>query len=150
MYRQSQKMLNANILPICPHNTAKFGPLPAEIGWRVWGIPTNFNGFRVGFVTAATSLNGGQQNFSLFGRLLDWYTIYTFSAALASDGILPGAKFNLRPTFVFSYIGSDTARHSSSGVSQTLWRWEECATCVRQGGHHVGHRPTFWYFLLYT
>jgi len=24
-----------------------FGQLTAEIGWRVWGIPTNFNGFRV-------------------------------------------------------------------------------------------------------
>jgi len=24
-----------------------FGPLAAEIGWRVWGIPANFSGFRV-------------------------------------------------------------------------------------------------------
>ena len=24
-----------------------FGPLPAEIDWRVWGTPANFNGFRV-------------------------------------------------------------------------------------------------------
>ena len=24
-----------------------FGPLTAEIGWRVWGTPANFNGFRV-------------------------------------------------------------------------------------------------------
>jgi len=24
-----------------------FGPLAAEICWRVWGTPTNFNGFRV-------------------------------------------------------------------------------------------------------
>jgi len=24
-----------------------FGPLAAEICWRVWGIPANFNGFRV-------------------------------------------------------------------------------------------------------
>jgi len=24
-----------------------FGPLTAEICWRVWGIPANFNGFRV-------------------------------------------------------------------------------------------------------
>jgi len=26
---------------------ANFGPLAAEIGLRVWGIPANFNGFRV-------------------------------------------------------------------------------------------------------
>jgi len=29
------------------------------------------------------------------------------------------------------------------GVSQTLWRLTEGATYVRQGGHHVGHWPTF-------
>jgi len=34
-----------------------FNPLPAEIGWRVWGTPANQRGSRVGFVTAATSLN---------------------------------------------------------------------------------------------
>jgi len=28
-------------------------------------------------------------------------------------------------------------------VSQTLWRSTEGTTCIRQGGHHVGHRPTF-------
>jgi len=29
------------------------------------------------------------------------------------------------------------------GVSQTLRRWTEGATNIRQGGHHVGHWPTF-------
>jgi len=29
------------------------------------------------------------------------------------------------------------------GASQTLRRWTEGATCIRQGGHHVGHWPTF-------
>jgi len=29
------------------------------------------------------------------------------------------------------------------GVSQTLQHWTEGATYVRQGGHHVGHWPTF-------
>jgi len=24
-----------------------FGPLAAEIRWRVWGTPANFNGFRI-------------------------------------------------------------------------------------------------------
>jgi len=28
-------------------------------------------------------------------------------------------------------------------VSQTLWHWTEGATYIRQGGHHVGHWPTF-------
>jgi len=29
------------------------------------------------------------------------------------------------------------------GVSQTLRRWTEGATCIQQGDHHVGHLPTF-------
>jgi len=32
----------------CPHNMVNFGhALAAEICWRVWGTPANFNGFRV-------------------------------------------------------------------------------------------------------
>ena len=31
----------------CSHNMANFGLLTAEICWRVWGTPANFNGFRV-------------------------------------------------------------------------------------------------------
>jgi len=30
-----------------------------------------------------------------------------------------------------------------AGVSQTLRRWTEGATYIRQGGHHVGHWRTF-------
>jgi len=29
------------------------------------------------------------------------------------------------------------------GVSQTVWRLTDGATYIRQGGHHVGHWPTF-------
>ena len=38
-----------------------------------------------------------------------------FWGLLSRDGILPGAMFTLRPSLAFSYIGSVTARHSSSG-----------------------------------
>jgi len=48
MYRQSDKnFLNNNISPTCPYNMLNFGSLAAEIGSLVWGIPVNFNGFRV-------------------------------------------------------------------------------------------------------
>ena len=40
-------MLNSNASSTCPHNMVNFGPLTAEICWRVWGIPANFIGFRV-------------------------------------------------------------------------------------------------------
>jgi len=33
------------------------------------------------------------------------------------------------------------------GVSQTLWRWTEGATSIRQGGHHIGHWPTFYFII---
>jgi len=59
----------------------------------------------------------------MFGRLLGG-TLYrpTFSGALAPNGILPGAKFTFRPSLAFSYIGSVTARHSSSGRQPTMRR----------------------------
>ena len=31
----------------CPHNMVNFGLLMAEICWRVWDTPVNFDGFRV-------------------------------------------------------------------------------------------------------
>jgi len=77
VYRQSEKnLLNSNISPTRFHNMANFGPLAAEIRWRVWGTLANFNGFR-------------------------------FFAALLHVTLLVGATY------------------------------------VRQGGHHVGHWPTF-------
>jgi len=42
-----------------------------------------------------------------------------------------------------SRLGSVTARHLVVGVSQTLRRWTEGATYIRQGDHQVGHWPTF-------
>jgi len=93
-----------------------FDPLAAEIGWQVWGTPANFNEFCVfGFVTAAMLLNGGQPNFAQCLALSCTGTLYIhFRQFLPPDGILPGAKFTLRPSLSFSYIGSVTARHSSS------------------------------------
>jgi len=49
--------------------------------------------------------------------------IADFRGALAPDGILPGAKFTLRPSLAFSYIGSVTARHSSSRHQRNFAAW---------------------------
>ena len=56
----------------------------------------------------------------MFGRLLGWYTIYTFLGALAPNRILPAAKFTLR---ALSCIGSVTARHLSSGCQPNFVAW---------------------------
>jgi len=42
-----------------------------------------------------------------------------------------------------SRLGSVTTRHVVGGGSQTLRRWTEGATYVRQGDHHAGRWPTF-------
>jgi len=39
--------LNSNTSSICPDNIVNFSLLTAEIRWRVWGTPANFNGFHV-------------------------------------------------------------------------------------------------------
>ena len=40
----------------------------------------------------------------MFGRLLGWYTIYTFWGLLPPNGILEGAKFTLCPSLAFYCI----------------------------------------------
>ena len=41
------KTLLSSNTSTCSHNMVNFGPLAAEIDPVVWGIPANFNGFRV-------------------------------------------------------------------------------------------------------
>ena len=53
-----KNLLNSNISSTCPRNMVNFGPLKAEICWRVWGTPANFN------VTARHSSSGRQPNFA--------------------------------------------------------------------------------------
>ena len=150
-----KKLLNSNTSSICRHNMVNFGPPTAEIGWRVWGTPANFNGFRV---TAPTSLNGGRPNFA-WCLAISWAgTICIhFREFLPHNGILPGVKFTLRPSLALCYIGSIAARHSSScrrqpndGVVQEMelrnFRISSFSTGLHlysEVGHHVGHRPTF-------
>jgi len=42
-----KNLLNTDTSSTCSHNMVNFGLLTAEICWRVWGTPANFNGFRV-------------------------------------------------------------------------------------------------------
>jgi len=42
------------VLATCPRNMVNFGLLAAEICWRVWGTPANFNGFHVTAPTGDT------------------------------------------------------------------------------------------------
>jgi len=62
------------------------------------------------------SHNGSQPNFVRCLPVSWAGTLYIhFRGLLSHYGILPDAKFTLRPSLALSYIGSVTARHSSSG-----------------------------------
>jgi len=50
-----KNLLNNYISSTCLYNMVNFGPLAAEIVSLVWGTPANFNGFRLGSVTARYS-----------------------------------------------------------------------------------------------
>jgi len=147
-----KKLLNNNMLSTCHHNVANFGPLTAEICWRVWGTPANFNGFRV-LASLLQRRRSPEANQTLHDvwpspELLH----YTLLKALASWQNFARCKIHFSPSLAFFYIGSVTARHSSSGRQPNFAAWykewnygtfADGATYIRQGGHHVGHRPTF-------
>jgi len=70
-----------------------------------FGHPSTFQQVSgLGFVTAPTSLNGGQTHLARFLAVSwGWYTIYTFWGLLSPNEILPGAKFTLRSSLALSY-----------------------------------------------
>jgi len=78
-----KKLLSSNIASTCPHNMANCGPI-SNNGWDRFGSLRNPSKFqrvwRLAFVTAATSLTGGQPNLS---PALVHYITYTFSRAVA-------------------------------------------------------------------
>jgi len=128
MYGQSEKLLNSNISFTCLHNMVNFSPLTAEIGWRVSGTSANFNGFRVLasllLRRRSTEVNQTLHEVWLSPGLVRY--VYMFGGeALAPNGILQGAKFTLRPSLAFSYIGSVSARHSNSGRQVNFAAWEK-------------------------
>jgi len=146
------KMLNGSVSSICLYNMVKFGALAAEISWRVWGThPTKFQPVsRFGFVTAATSLNGGQPNFA---RCLAVYCTGTLQsyAFLRSCPLTEFCQLlhSLCVQVLHSPILAALLHGTrAAAVSQTLWRgnygtFADGATYIRLGGHRVGHRPTF-------
>jgi len=74
---------------------ANFGPLTAEIRWRVWGTPRKFQRVsRLAFVAAPTSLNGGEPNFAPCLAVSCAGILYMhFWGLLPANGILPAGKF---------------------------------------------------------
>jgi len=94
----------------------ELGPLAAEIGWRVWGTRANFSRFRMLASLLhrrhSTEVNQALQVVWPSPGLVHYIH---FQGLLPPNRILPGAKFTMRLSLAFSYIGSITAWHSSSG-----------------------------------
>ena len=84
------------------HMSSQYGELRPTNGWdrlAILGYPSNFQRvWRVGFVTAPTSLNGGQPNFARCLTVSWDGTLYS-ARLLPSDGSLSGAIFTLRPRY---------------------------------------------------
>jgi len=75
----------------------------AKIGWRVWGTPANFIGFRVLalLLLRRRSPEANQTLHDVWPSPGLVHYLYIFGA-FAPDGILPGANFTLRPRLAFS------------------------------------------------
>ena len=120
------------------HMSSQHGELWPTNGWDWLANLVHPSKFQrvlcVGFVTAPTSLNGGQPNFAQCLAVSWAGELYIhFWGYLWVNGILPGAKFTVRPSLVFSYINSITARHSSSACQPN------CVACFSRAA-------TTWYF----
>jgi len=65
---------------------------------------------------------------------------FTFRGLLPPDGILPRAKFTLRPSLVLLYIGSVTARPYSSGRQPNFTAWYKEWNCgtFAEGATYIG------------
>jgi len=126
---------------------SQYGELRLTNGWD-WlaslGHPSKFQRVsRLGVVTAPTSLNGGQPNFAQC-LAISWAATPCIHFEALGILLRIGATLTLRPSLVFSCIGSVTARHSSH-VSQpnfaacdkegNCWELSLCATYIPQGDH---------------
>ena len=64
-----KKLVKQQCSPTCLHNMVIFGPLAAEICWRVWGTSANFNRFPVlAALLHGTPSNGRQTSFAALSR----------------------------------------------------------------------------------
>jgi len=94
-----KKPLNSNISSIRLHNMANFGALTTELGSGDWG-----KGFASCLLYCSDVAHRRPTKLcTMFGRLLDWYTIYTFSGALGPWRNLVRAKFTMSKSCVRLY-----------------------------------------------
>jgi len=120
--------------------------LEAQIVSLVWGTPAKFNGFRVlasllqrrRLTEANQTLHdawpspGLVQYIYIFGGSCPVTEFYQVQKSLCILQVL-------RSRILVALLHGTWA----VGASQSLRRWAQGATYIRQGDHHVGHWPTF-------
>ena len=109
------------------HMSPQYRELRLANGWDLLASLGHHNKLqlvlRLGFVTAPTSLNGGQQNFAECLAVYWTGTLYIhFWRLLPFNGLLPATKFALRPSLATPILAALLHGTRAAAVSQTLWR----------------------------
>ena len=124
------------------HTFSQYGERRPTNGWDRFGSlghPSNFQRVsRLGFFTAPTSLIGCQPNFAWCLAVSLAATLYIHLGVLPLTEFCQLQKITLRPSLALSYIGSLTARHSSSGRPPDFAALY-LTILTQKGGHPVWH-----------
>ena len=120
-----KNLLSSNISSTCPHNIWRTSAHQRLRSVREFGAPRQIS---TGFASCLRYCSDVAHRrptklCTMFGRLMGWYTIYTFSGALAPDGILPGAIFTIYVQVLRSPVLAALLHGSpAAAVSQSLLR----------------------------
>jgi len=142
MYRQSEKRAKQQYIL---HMVSQYGELRPINGCDRFtttsvGFPSKFNGFRVlaSILHRDVAQRRSTKLCKMFGLV---HYIYIFGGSCPITKYYQ-AQYSLSLKVLRSLILA-ALLHSTRvvGVSQTFRRSAEGATYIRQGGHHVGHRP---------
>ena len=156
---QKKNLLDSNTASTRRYNMVNFGPL--YNGWdplASLGQPSKVQPVsHLGFVTAPTSHNGGQQNFAEC-LAVSWGcagTLYIhFWGLLLPNGILPAAKihFASKSSVLLYWQRYCTAREQRPSAKlcglvqgMELGNFRRGRHLYSAGGNHVWHRPTFYF-----
>jgi len=145
---QKKDLLNSHISSTCPRNMLNFGALTAEIRSRVWGIPANFNQFRV-----LASLLHRRRSMEVNKTLQDvWPSPGLVHYIYVLGGSCPLTEFcQLQNSLCIQVLHSPilpALLHSTQAVavSQTLWHGTCNGIMELSHGRHLysAGRPSRW------
>ena len=111
------------LLHMSPHNMVNFGLLAAEIFWRVWGTPANFNGFL------------SWQRYSFFPRLIS--AVGDWMSTILPHMVWPWCKFRMQ---VWNVLCAARWKYSTQKNHQ-LQMWANAQRDGRAAEHRW--RPLF-------